>query len=80
MKKTVNMFAVSKKLSNFAANIQLMSEQEMNSYRFCSGEEPTDEMLRQIMREVAQEAREKKRALKSYFDKMYKNISANQKK
>ena len=33
-----------------------MSEQELNSYRFTSHEEPTDEMLSQIMKEVAQEA------------------------
>lgn len=58
-----------------------MSEQEMNSYRFCSGEEPTDEMLRQIMREVAMEAREKKeKALKAHFEQMNRNIAANQKK
>ena len=35
-----------------------MSEKEMNSYRFGSGQEPPDEMLEQIMREVAQDARE----------------------
>ena len=58
-----------------------MSEQEMNSYRFCSGEEPTDEMLRQIMRDAAQEAREKKeKALNAYFCQMHKNIAANQQK
>lgn len=33
-----------------------MSEQELNSYRFSSHEDPTDEMLSQIMKEVAQEA------------------------
>ena len=35
-----------------------MSEKEMNGYRFGKGQEPTDEMLEQIMKEVAQEARE----------------------
>lgn len=35
-----------------------MSEKEMDSYRFASGEEPSDEMLSQIMKEVAQEAAE----------------------
>ena len=35
-----------------------MSEKEMNAYRFGTGQEPTDEMLEQIMKEVAQEARE----------------------
>lgn len=34
-----------------------MSEAEMNSYRFNSGKEPTDEMLAQIMREVAEDAK-----------------------
>ena len=33
-----------------------MSEQELNSYRFTSGQEPSDEMLQCIMREVAEEA------------------------
>ena len=33
-----------------------MSEKEMNSYRFGYNEEPTDEMLAQIMKEVAEEA------------------------
>lgn len=53
-----------------------MSEKEMNSYRFGSGEEPTDEMLEQIMKEVAQDARESsKMVTKAYFDQMRKNIS-----
>ena len=30
-----------------------MSEKELNSYRFSPEQEPTDEMLEQIMREVA---------------------------
>ena len=34
-----------------------MSEAEMNSYRFGTGQEPTDEMLAQIMREVAEDAK-----------------------
>ena len=33
-----------------------MSEKELNSYRFLSGEEPTDEMLVAIMREAKEEA------------------------
>lgn len=33
-----------------------MSEQELNSYRFTSGREPSDEMLQCIMREVTEEA------------------------
>ena len=33
-----------------------MTEKEMNSYRFSPYQEPTDEMLEQIMKEVAEEA------------------------
>ena len=36
-----------------------MSEQEMNSYRFTSGLEPSDEMLAQLMKEVAHDAKER---------------------
>ncbi len=35
----------------------LMSEKEMNSYRLTSLEEPTDEMLSQIMKEIAAEVK-----------------------
>ena len=39
-----------------------MSEKELNSYRFSPEQEPTDEMLEQIMREVAEEAKLAKQA------------------
>lgn len=46
-----------------------MSEKEMNSYRFGTGQEPTDEMLEQVMKEVAQDARESsKRAADAHFE------------
>ena len=38
-----------------------MSEQELNSYRFLSGEEPSEEMLAYIMKEAAEEAVARKR-------------------
>ncbi len=38
-----------------------MSEQELNSYRFTSGKEPTDEMLKCIMKEVAEDAMTRRR-------------------
>lgn len=38
-----------------------MSEKDLNSYRFLSGEEPTDEMLAAIMKEVVEEAVERQR-------------------
>ena len=48
-----------KEMSIFAnlTNISIMSEKELNAYRFSPEQEPTDEMLEQIMREVAEEAR-----------------------
>lgn len=43
----------------FVINILVMSEEEMNSYRLTSLEEPTDEMLATLMKEVAEEAKRK---------------------
>lgn len=39
-----------------------MSESEMNAYRLTSMDEPGDERLAQIMREVAEEARQNSHA------------------
>ena len=48
-----------------------MSEQEINSYRFTSGQEPTDDMLKQIMKEVAHDAKmRQEQATSAYFSKM----------
>ena len=48
-----------------------MSEKEMNAYRFSSGQEPSDAMLSQLMKEVAQEACESnQQALQLFFDKL----------
>lgn len=48
-----------------------MSEQEMNSYRFTSGLEPSDEMLAQLMKEVAHDAKERQeQATAAYFSEM----------
>ena len=55
-----------------------MSEKEMNAYRFGTGQEPTDEMLEQVMKEDAQEARESsKKATEAHFEQMRKNIANN---
>ena len=52
-----------------------MLEKEMNSYRFVSGEDPSDEMLEQIMMEAAMEANQRKRrADEEYFSQMMRNI------
>ena len=58
------------KSSIFAVDnyLQAMSEKEINAYRLTSLEEPTDEMLAYIMREVAEEAKEKyDKAIERYF-------------
>lgn len=53
-----------------------MSEKEMNPYRFVSGQEPSDEMLSQIMNEVAAEVVERgKKADEAYFSQMKRNIA-----
>lgn len=45
-----------------------MSDQEMNAYRLTGLEEPTDEMLATLMKEVAEEARQKsEEAHKKFF-------------
>lgn len=54
-----------------------MSEQELNSYRFTSQHEPTDEMLAQIMKEVTRDARlRSEEATSAYFSNMRKEALA----
>ena len=47
-----------------------MSDKELNSYRFVSGEEPSDEMLDAVMKEVAEDAskRQKEAVMKLEFE------------
>ena len=53
----------------------------MNSYRFASGQEPSDEMLSQLMNEVAAEAvARKQKADEAYFTQMKRNIAAKSEK
>ena len=48
-----------------------MSEQELNSYRLTSLEEPSDEMLAAIMREAAEEATARwENAEKRFFEEL----------
>ena len=54
-----------------------MSEQEMNSYCFTSGQEPSDEMLSQIMKVIAVDAKERQeRVTEEYFSVMHRNAEA----
>ncbi|MBP3353156.1 MAG: hypothetical protein IJ341_03260 [Bacteroidales bacterium] len=58
-----------------------MSEKELNSYRFGTGQEPSDEMLEQIMKEVAKESKESsKRAADMYLKQMRINIAIKKEK
>ena len=58
-----------------------MSEKEMNSYRFLSGQEPSDEMLNQIMIEVAEDTMaRRKKADEAYFSQMERNVAAKREK
>lgn len=51
-----------------------MTEAEMNSYRFGSGVDPTDEMLAQIMHEAAIDAKKRsEEATRAYFDRLEEN-------
>ncbi len=53
-----------------------MTEQELNSYRFSSGEEPTDEMLACIMKEVARDAKERQeKATSEFFREMHREAA-----
>ena len=60
---------------------RVMSEKEMNSYRFTSVQEPSDEMLVQLMKEVAQEAKEKhQQATAAYLQQMRIDAKATKEK
>ena len=54
-----------------------MSEKEMKSYRFSSGNEPSDAMLSQLMKEVAQEAKESnQKAMGEFFESLKREAKA----
>ena len=58
-----------------------MSEEEMNSYRFNSGKDHTDEILAQIMHEVAVDARKRhEEATKKYFEELHRGAEEQQAK
>lgn len=49
----------------------------MNSYRFGSGEDPTDEMLAQIMHEAAVDAKKRsEEATRAYFEELKRGASS----
>ena len=53
----------------------------MNSYRFISGQEPSDEMLSQLMTEVTTEViARRKKADEEYFSQMKRNVATKREK
>lgn len=54
--------------------------EKINSYRFGSGEEPTDEMLEQIMSEVTQEAARKYQCAMERYNADMRRMAAEKKK
>ena len=56
-----------------------MSEKEMNSYRLTSMEEPTDQMLATLMREVAEEAKRKGVATDKLFKRLDETVALRKK-
>jgi hypothetical protein len=54
-----------------------MSEQEFKSYRFSSGEDPTDEMLDQLMTNAANRVRkENEEANRRFFEDLHRKCEA----
>ena len=54
-----------------------MSQEELNKYRFGNGEEPTEEMLEQVMEEAAQYSIESSNKVTTeYFENMRNNIKS----
>lgn len=57
-----------------------MSEKEMNSYRLTSMEDPTDEMLATLMKEVAEEAKRKgQEATDKFFKQLDETVALRKK-
>lgn len=55
-----------------------MSEKEINAYRLTSMEEPTDEMLSYIMREVAEEVRQTNEEAEARFFQQIRDLYQQQ--
>lgn len=54
-----------------------MTQQELSSYRFSSGSEPSDEMLNQLMENAARKVRESNQEADTrYFDALRKECDA----
>jgi chorismate mutase len=58
-----------------------MTEEEYKSYRFSSGEDPTDEMLDQLMTNAANRVRkENEEANRRFFEELHRECKAVEKR
>jgi hypothetical protein len=58
-----------------------MTEEEYKSYRFSSGEDPTDEMLDQLMTNAANRVRkENEEANRRFFENLHRECEAAEKR
>ncbi|MEZ3520666.1 MAG: hypothetical protein K1V78_04070 [Muribaculaceae bacterium] len=55
-----------------------MSESELNSYRFLSGKEPSDDQLHAIMEEALSDVRRRAEEAKLRYDKQYERLYARE--
>lgn len=53
-----------------------MSEQELNSYRFMSGEDPTDDQLDAIMKAALADVRKRAKEARIKYDEQYERLYA----
>jgi hypothetical protein len=51
-----------------------MSEQELNSYRFLSGEDPTDDQLDAIMKAALADVRKRATEARIKYDEQYERL------
>jgi len=65
-------------LANELTGIEIMSQQELRSYRLTSLEEPTDEMLLAIMEQVAEAVRLSTAKADAYVKEQFEKIKASE--
>lgn len=53
-----------------------MSEQELNSYRFMSGEDPADDQLDAIMKAALADVRKRAKEARIKYDEQYERLYA----
>lgn len=59
-------------------NRDSMSEQELKSYRFISGEDPSDEQLQAIMTAALEDVQHRARMARLRYDRQYEQMYARE--